>query len=135
LTISRRKVCWQWFRFCLRVGLKQNRRVRLAWRATSLNVIHDHCEFEIGLKRMIGPRWKPISSKGHHTHFCIQIERRSPANCSVTFVQKLRREFYIFFGGTWFWFHLRLSEWNWDRNDWTLGRPTRFCVEDGYLTT
>jgi hypothetical protein len=39
----------------------------LAWRATSRNVINDHCEFEIGLKRTIGPRRKPFSPKGHTT--------------------------------------------------------------------
>jgi hypothetical protein len=35
------------------------------------NVINDRCEFEIGLKRTIGPRGKPFSSKDqttmHHT--------------------------------------------------------------------
>jgi hypothetical protein len=31
------------------------------------NVINDHCEFEIGLKRTNGPRGKPFSSKGHTT--------------------------------------------------------------------
>jgi threonine synthase len=36
------------------------------------NVINDHREFEIGLKRTIGPRGKPLSSKDHTTmhHQC-----------------------------------------------------------------
>jgi hypothetical protein len=60
-------------------------------RATSRNVINDHCEFEIGLKRTIGPSGKAFWMKrthhlAPHTHFGTQIERRSVANCSVIFV-------------------------------------------------
>jgi hypothetical protein len=62
------------------------------------NAINEKCEFKIGLKRTIGPRGKPFSSKGHttmhHTHpFCTQIERESPANRSVIFVISSDREF------------------------------------------
>jgi hypothetical protein len=58
-----------------------------------------HCEMKIGLKRTIESTEKPFFIKwshrhAPHTHFCTQIERRSPANCSVIFeISSSDREF------------------------------------------
>jgi hypothetical protein len=70
----------------------------------ALNVLNDHCEFEIGLKQRIRPRGKAFFIKrphhhAPHSHFCTQIEHRSPANCSVIFViSSSDREFLVSFG-------------------------------------
>jgi hypothetical protein len=53
------------------IGRKAGELAAREWRclhgAQHRAVINDLCEFEIGLKRTIGPRGKPFSSEGHTT--------------------------------------------------------------------
>jgi hypothetical protein len=56
------------------------------------NAIDDHGEFVIGLKRTSVKQTSELREAflpqltTPHTHFCTQIERTSPTNCSVIFV-------------------------------------------------
>jgi hypothetical protein len=79
------------------VDCRPNLLVPLAWRTTSRNVINDHCEFEIGLKRTIG-QGKAFLSKVTLSCTTHQLPHANWAqiasNCGVIFViSSSEREF------------------------------------------